>query len=203
MTLLMRESNQALPHQLTKMGGIPLVPFNTDWVRCRRCQEWMQFIGQIALEETAIPVICERKQLLLLLMCTNDPGMCCEWETDSGGNAAILVSKTNLTSLKAPWDKEGFWLEERALSLERCDDSADAYCELFNQAHEEVCGKIGGEPLWIQQEEIPTCRCGATMTFVAQLEHSGEVQFGDGSGSGYVFVCSVCQDQAKFFSQSS
>jgi len=200
MSLLMRECNQAPPHQLTKIGGIPLAPFNTDWVRCRRCQGWMQFIGQIALEETAIPEIRERKQLLLLFMCTNDPGMCDEWEADSGGNAAILVSTTNLTSLKAPCDKEEFLLEEGLLSLEKCDDSADAYCELFDQAQAEVYGKIGGEPFWIQREETPTCRCGATMTFVAQLEHSGEVQFTD--GSGYVFVCSVCQDQAKLFSQS-
>ncbi|MBN3880621.1 MULTISPECIES: DUF1963 domain-containing protein [unclassified Nostoc] len=200
MALLIRESNQAPFLQLTKMGGNPLAPPNTQWVGCTVCGGWMQFIGQIDLEETAIKEVCERKQLLLIFMCTNNPGMCDEWDADLGGNAGILVDKTNLTSLEAPCDKEEFLLEETLLTLDECNDSADTYCQFFNQSQNQVCGKIGGEPLWIQTDETPICSCGARMTFVVQLEHSAEVQFGD-AGAGYGFVCLVCQQRAKFLFQ--
>lgn len=59
MALLMRESHQAPLHQLTKMGGKPLSPPNTQWVSCRVCGALMQFLGQIDLEETAIKGICD------------------------------------------------------------------------------------------------------------------------------------------------
>lgn len=201
MALLMRKLSLVPPYELTKVGGLPYALPNTGWVRCRTCRSLMQFLGQIDLEETAIPDICHRKQLLLIFMCTNDPGMCDEWEPDSGGNAAILVSKTTAMSVEVPCDREDFILEETLLALEECDDSSDAYCELFNQSKGEVYGKLGGEPLWIQCDKTPRCDCGAKMTFVIQLEYSGEVEFGD-AGSGYGFVCSICQDRAKFFSQS-
>jgi hypothetical protein len=200
MALLMRESNQVPLHQLTKMGGKPLAPPNTQWVSCRVCGAWMQFLGQIDLEATAIKEVCKRKQLLLIFMCSNNPGLCDEWDADLGGNAAILVSKTNLASLEPPCDKEEFLSEEILLTLDECDDSADTYCDILNQSQNQICGKIGGEPLWIQDDETPICSCGARMTFVFQLEYSAEVQFGD-SGSGYGFVCSVCQQGAKFLWQ--
>lgn len=200
MALLMRESNQAPLHQLTKMGGKPLAPSNTQWVSCSVCGGWMQFIGQIDLEETAIKEVSERKQLLLIFMCTNNPGGCDEWDADLGGNAAILVSKTNQTSLEAPCDKEEFLLEETLLTLDECDDSAYTYCQILNQPQNQVCGKIGGEPVWIQADETPICTCGARMTFIFQLQYSAEIQFGD-AGSGYGFVCLVCQQRAKFLWQ--
>ncbi|BBD60138.1 hypothetical protein NIES2109_29330 [Nostoc sp. HK-01] len=200
MALLMRESNQAPLHQLTKISGKPFAPLNTEWVSCRVCGAWMQFLGQIDLEATIIKGICDRKQLLLLFMCSNNPGMCDEWDADLGGNAAILVSKTNLTSLEPPCDQEEFLSEEILLTLDECDDSADTYCDILNQFQYQICGKIGGEPLWIQDDETPICSCGARMKFVVQLEPSTAFDFGD-SGSGYGFVCSVCQQGAKFLWQ--
>jgi uncharacterized protein YwqG len=76
--------------------------------------------------------------------------------------------------------------------------------------------KLGGEPDWDQDEEIPTCpSCGKEMTFVAQIdsiEHdedhnphridclSPEQQymFGD-VGMIYVFFCKYCLETASVF----
>ena len=37
-------------------------------------------------------------------------------------------------------------------------------------SNETVLGKIGGLPVWIQEDQTPTCNCGTPMTFLALLE---------------------------------
>ncbi len=52
--------------------------------------------------------------------------------------------------------------------------------------------RIGGEPDWIQYEEVPHCSCGNQMSFYAQLDSLGDdVCLGD-CGMIYVFVCWDC-----------
>ena len=59
-------------------------------------------------------------------------------------------------------------------------------------------GQIGGEPSWVQNEETPDCdACGKPMQLAAQLEegpdHRTAMNFGSGSGCGYVFRCGCSQ----------
>ncbi len=194
MALLMRASLQAPPHQLTKMGGIPLANPKTPWFRCSSCDGYLHFVGQVDLEETKIPGICERQQLLLIFFCDHDPGMCDAHDPYAGGNAALLVSKQNLIPFEPPCDPEDFLLDETLFDLEECDDSSDAYNRAFNEDRV-VCGKVGGEPFWTDYDRTPVCRCGNKMTFVVQIEHTGEFEF---YRSTCAFVCSTCLDQAKF-----
>jgi hypothetical protein len=65
-----------------------------------------------------------------------------------------------------------------------------------------VVGKLGGRPLWIQNDETPKCSCGKKMVLVAQLENwaAGGINFGDG-GAGYAFACTRCKAKAKFLWQ--
>ncbi|KAI9130647.1 hypothetical protein ON05_023000 [Acaryochloris sp. CCMEE 5410] len=203
MAFLMREvqNQNTLSSRLTKLGGLPITNSGTEWKRCSSCNNWMHFIGQIDLEETKIPVVEERHQILLFFICTNYPlyaGSCNEWDPDFGGNAAILVPKTNLLELNAPCNDEEFLLDETSVLLEGCDDSSEYYCNAYNKS-DDLCGKIGGEPCWIQYDTTPVCSCGARMTFIAQIEHTGDFEFYE---CGYVFVCPVCQDQAKFLYQT-
>ena len=51
--------------------------------------------------------------------------------------------------------------------------------------------KLGGEPDWIQEPEVPSC-CGKAMTFYGQLDSIGdEIDLAD-CGMIYVFVCFDC-----------
>lgn len=164
----------------------------------------MRFLGQIDLEETDISLIHNRRQLLLIFLCTNYPlnaGTCDEWDPDLGGNAAKLVPKTDLVKLSAPCSDEEFILDETKIRLENCDDSPEHYFKVSYESQFDgygVCGKLGGEPSWTQDDQTPICTCGTNMTFVAQIDWIGDFEI---FSLGYVFVCSVCQDQAKFLIQ--
>jgi hypothetical protein len=52
--------------------------------------------------------------------------------------------------------------------------------------------KLGGEPDWIQGEEIPKCTCGKKMTFYGQLDSIGDSVCLADCGMIYVFVCPDC-----------
>jgi uncharacterized protein YwqG len=94
------------------------------------------------------------------------------------------------------------------ITLQEYDESPskntedDDYCEALDHMGQKVLGKIGGKPLWIQNDETPMCNCGEKMTFLLQLEcyGTGGINFGD-MGSGYAFACSRCIDNAKFLWQ--
>jgi uncharacterized protein YwqG len=52
--------------------------------------------------------------------------------------------------------------------------------------------RLGGSPDFIQADEVPTCSCGRTMAFYAQLDSiNDEFILGD-CGMIYVFVCFDC-----------
>jgi uncharacterized protein YwqG len=66
--------------------------------------------------------------------------------------------------------------------------------------------KVGGYPVWVQDDEIPKCaKCKKPMTFVAQIDSSNHpkadrnINFGD-CGSSYVFLCKT-HDTGKFLWQ--
>lgn len=52
--------------------------------------------------------------------------------------------------------------------------------------------RIGGEPEWLQYEEVPNCSCGKQMSFYAQLDSLGDKHCLGDCGMIYVFVCWEC-----------
>ena len=193
-------------HARGSIGGAPLAEATTRWPMCRTCGGPMQFLAQLPLDECGISELASRGQHLLMFQCGNDPGMCDEWDANGGGNAALLVSDKTLQKLEAP---PGPTLldAESPITFQEYDDSRqdespdDAYCQAL-EADRRVLGKVGGRPLWIQNDETPSCDCGAKMMFVAQLENhgGGGINFGD-SGAGYAFACPTCPRSAKFLFQ--
>ena len=168
----------------------------------------MQFLAQLPLALCGVEGLVTRDQHILLFQCQNQPGMCDEWDADSGGNAAVLVSASGLRLLEVP---SGLTLldAESSVSFREYDDSLeeespdDEYCRAL-EIDPAVLGKVGGRPLWIQGDETPSCDCGERMIFVAQLEchGGGGINFGD-AGAGYAFVCPRCTHSAKFLWQCS
>lgn len=165
----------------------------------------MQFLAQLPLSAHPDPQLAARDQVLLLFQCQNDPGMCDEWDASSGGNAALLCAAGG-AAMAVPAGTTT--LPSRStVAFRHYDDQGgeetpdDAYCALLED-DPEVLGKVGGVPLWIQDDETPACACGRAMTFFAQIENrgGGGINFGD-SGSGYAFVCMACRDGAKFLWQ--
>lgn len=52
--------------------------------------------------------------------------------------------------------------------------------------------RIGGEPDWIQDPDVPACDCAKPMSFYAQIDSLGDaVCIGD-CGMVYVFICWDC-----------
>lgn len=166
----------------------------------------MQFIAQIPLAECAEAVPGRSSQTLLIFQCQNDPGMCDDWDAESGGNRAIIVEAGQGGPLQVP-EGETLLPSESRLRFVTYQANAgespdDAYCDALDEPGSKVVGKVGGNPLWLQDDETPNCECGARMSFICQLEcrGGGGINFGD-AGAGYAFVCPECNDQAKFLWQ--
>lgn len=166
----------------------------------------MQFLAQISLAETEIDELTGRDQILLIFECQNEPGMCDDWDADGGGNAALLVRVDSGGAVDPPTSGETTLPAESLVSLRACDSSVSAETDdhyvAASDDGQNVLGKIGGAPLWIQDDETPDCECGSKMTFVALLEErgGGGLNFG-GGGTGYAFACTKCQDKGKFLWQ--
>ena len=64
----------------------------------------------------------------------------------------------------------------------------------FKYAGEEIGkrSKLGGEPDWIQDEDVPRCKCTQKMTFYGQLDSIGDEYILADCGMVYVFVCFEC-----------
>jgi hypothetical protein len=52
--------------------------------------------------------------------------------------------------------------------------------------------RIGGEPDWIQSEEVPFCTCGKKMSFYGQLDSLGDEYAIADCGMIYAFLCWDC-----------
>ena len=194
---------------VTRFGGLPSIPtdYNFQWPRCSSCGGPMQFLGQIALEDH------DAKRVVLLFMCQNDPGMCDDWEANSGGNRAIIVTFPGASHVADP-PQGGLTVRETAYGARVEDIDSGSYSDAVQQWSRrnncsplQVLGQIGGEPSWIQADETPTCDiCGNQMQFLAQFEpgpdHTTAMNFGD-AGCAYVFRCSCAQQSAKLLWQCS
>lgn len=205
MSKLLIEDGAAVPD--ATVGGTPLAPANTPWPVCSTCRAHMQFLSQLPMREVREDLIHLEDKVLLLFQCQSQPGLCDEWDPESGGNAALLVSSLARVPLEIPQGATLLPAESR-IGFVPYDDSAceetpdDSYCAEVDAADSKIIGKAGGVPLWIQGDETPHCSCGEPMVFVAQLEASGGggINFGD-AGAGYAFVCASCHSSAKFLWQ--
>jgi hypothetical protein len=165
----------------------------------------MQFLAQLSLQGVE-EADAHQDQTLLLFQCQAEPGMCDDWDASSGGNAALLVDAVNRVPMTVPAGETLLPAESRLRFVQyaqRAGDSPDdAYCDACDAPGSQVVGKLGGSPLWIQDDETPTCECGAMMKFIAQLERhgGGGINFG-GEGAGYAFLCPQCRQSAKFLWQ--
>jgi hypothetical protein len=168
-----------------RVGGRPLVLAGFEWPRCKACGGPMQFEFYIPLDE--FHGLAGRA--LLAFQCQNQPGLCDEWDPNSGGNCAVVVDAAGSVAVEPPrltsaQDKQ-FKGDRTLIEPPRALVSASI--------EESAVGTVGGEPVWVQADETPTCTCGAQMTLAMQLDeaaHDG-LNFG-GGGTAYTFVCSPC-----------
>ena len=177
----------------TRFGGRPLVSDASDfaWPVCAECGGAMQFLGQIAVPSTG-----GEPALLALFMCVSER-ICSTWEPDSGANRAMLMLGERFT-LRTPAIEDESTLRAAmygAMIWEMAGDDYDDARRIWHETHEgggrSMLGCHGGEPAWIQFEEVPVCGCGAPMAFVAQLEEGPDYRtaMNFGGGSAYVFRC--------------
>ncbi|MEU9213956.1 hypothetical protein AB0D27_40210 [Streptomyces sp. NPDC048415] len=162
-----------------RTGGVPLVPGEFVWPRCRECGRAMQFLAHLPLDIGVVAVF----------FCQNDPGMCDDWDATAGANRAYLFSG-ELAPATVPADGETLLGAVTALRLHPADKPTE----------EPVLGRLGGEPDWIQGDETPGCPlCAHRMTFTAELEEGYDfatsANFG-GGGRGYLFNCQPCSEAA-------
>jgi hypothetical protein len=166
----------------------------------------MRFIARLSLDALGV-LSPARRQTLLIFMCGADPGMCADFDPESGGNAALLVDSSAAVGMAVPPGPTLLGGVSPVRPIEYDDtpneSGEDPYCDHM-VADSTVLGKAGGAPHWIQNDETPQCPCGRSMTFVAQLEDrgAGGINFGD-AGTGYAFVCHGCPNQARFLWQCS
>lgn len=194
----------------TCFGGLPSVPASYDftWPTCQTCEGYMQFLGQIRVPD----VKDKPAKLILLFMCQNDPGMCDDWDANSGDNKAMAVPAIDLALAKAPdTEDETIRAIRHGASIYESEsdhyyEARDTWIELTHKAASDILGQWLGEPCWIQADESPECNeCSQPMHFVASLEQGpgndfSEMNFG-GSGCAYVFDCPCSDTSAKFLWQ--
>lgn len=203
MTTLMIEAGPSAPDALvTRTGGVPLALAGTEWPCCASCEHPMQFLAQVVLDDLVEGGGEGKRGVLALFACQNDPGMCDDWEPNSGGNRALLLPLDGLEPLRQPESEAPLVLGEvRAVVLEResqddYDLAREAWAARSERPESSVLGQLGGRPAWIQADETPSCpSCARTMPFIIQLEegpdHSTAMNFG-GAGSAYAFACEPC-----------
>lgn len=180
----------------TSFGGLPVKNIDKDfkYPKCKTCKTEMQYQGKI---KTDIG-------LELIFMCQNDPGMCDEWDADSGGNKVVIIDSENLEFFTPDNHKAAIREIEygsKIVEIEANDyENAIEKCE-FNDR--DVLGFQFGEPEWIQGDETPNCNCcNDKMRFVALLEEGSDMRtaMNFGGGTGYLFDCKA-RKTAKFLWQ--
>jgi hypothetical protein len=154
----------------------------------------MQFVMQVTLTE---------KDIGLVFMCQNQPGLCDEWDPNAGGNVVRVVASDGVATIRPPGmgaTMLPFQMNLDAVPFEGTYESALRDATLPRQ----ILGKLGGTPDWIQADETPLCNaCGSAMSFVGQFEQAndGKVEVNFGGGLAYMFHCGCPSASPKFLWQ--
>jgi hypothetical protein len=198
--LMYRQDGPAGTSADTLFGGAPSVGPDFAWPICASCSGAMMFLGQIR------PTAADR--LLLVFMCSNDPGMCDEWDADAGGNAVLTATSDGLRLADIPTEgdvvRPRYGAQVEPVTAKDYDAARSHWGEAHDGRQREVLGQLGGVASWLQGDETPTCTaCNTPMTLAAQLEtgpdYATEMNFG--GGCGYVFDCGCGQGTPKFLWQ--
>lgn len=178
---------EATDNPFTKFGGQPKWVTDPQWPLSKSLQKPMQFIGQIALEETMFPGA--KGKVAYLFMTDDDVDT---YSPDSGENAVIIQPSAEaplvscINEATGPTIDGEYGVELGAPEPDNVDESAFG-------------NKIAGIPAWLQDDETPE---RGDWQFLLQLD-SGEVpfyvNFGD-SGVGYAFI-NEAGTQGKFLWQ--
>ena len=147
----------------TRTGGVPLAPPGFEWPQCAECDGPMQFQAQIRLDD----IDPAEHGLFSIFMCENEPGLCLEWEPDSGGNRAF-VFRSDLVPAAVPSDGVVLLPEVSAIAYAA---TPEVHYERARQRwHSEtggplrhVLGQVGGAPQWLQDDEALACGCGVAI----------------------------------------
>lgn len=193
---------------VTRTGGLPLVPEGFVWPQCSTHEAPMMFVAQLRLEDLASSDPSPHagaEGLLAIWVCQNDPGDCDSWDPLDGANTAQIYGGPGLTPAAAPKTGVALRPASSAVTFQRIDaegydEARTAWAKSTGESPRKVLGGLGGEPSWLQGEEVPACpSCERPMDFAAHLEegqdHVDEVNFG-GGGCGYAFLCRPCAEAA-------
>jgi len=201
-TLLIHAPANQDTGQGTLFGGRPIIPSASAsafiWPVCRSCRKPMQFLGRLMIpEDQTIP-----RHLILLFQCHNEPGMCDDWESDKGGNCALIVPEGPVDYAQPPahpdilrptlYTATTVVVPGSTAEPHSYVDAMQAWTSVTGRPKREILGQILGSPEWIQADQSPSCStCGAPMKFVAQLEegpdHQSSMNFA--GGAAYIFEC--------------
>ena len=175
----------------TRFGGRPLVaPRAFEWPHCTDCDLGlpMRFLGQLAFLGDA-----DDPKLALLFMCDHDG--CDTWDADSGANRVLTVSDQSLDICEPPVSgalrEPIYGARIEPWPGDSYDDARSAWAEANGGQRRRVLGQYGGAPSWLQGDDTPSCACGKTMEFVAQLEEGPDSAaiMNFGGGCAYLFRC--------------
>lgn len=152
---------------------------------CKECKSPMSHIISLDLSKTSISY----EGYIAVFQCQNDPGMCDDWDPNSGGNAVKYHKDLNCSCSS-----------EYLSSLQTEAEDNEEFLD-YIESIDNYCGKIEGEPLWIQDDETPSCACGKKMGFIAQVEERAHTSYNfGGGGCSYIFHCQDCKE-SKFLWQ--
>ncbi|MDN3354185.1 DUF1963 domain-containing protein [Actinomadura sp. DC4] len=192
----------------TRIGGMPLMPVGFSWPTCATCARPMQFVAQLLLQDLSsfdAVQVANRRGMLSIFMCQNDPGLCSDWDPASGGNRALLFPDVGLVPAAVPAQgntllPDACRIEYTKIGVDGYDEARNSWCRASDRPLPDVLGQLGGIPSWLQGDETQSCpSCAQPMTFVAQFEEGNDLRaaanFG-GGGCGYSFACSPCQKAA-------
>jgi hypothetical protein len=192
-----------------RIGGRPML-HGQSWPHCGHCESALKFIAQVPLRVVIAPNVPD--ELLLMFICASGNPAC---RTSAGIRANAGVRTPRSAGMPSPIPGN-----DRTLLLPDSDGARLAFFPLGSEVNERVrnynvamnhhpmgtvLGQCGELPVWIQEDETPTCQsCGVRMRFAVQLEATGGggIPLGD-AGCAYGFVCLRCAGSAAVVTQSA
>jgi len=169
------------------IGGMPRISARR-WPKCTDCSKPMSHV--MTLRRHTKRLALHKHAGLAVFMCLNEETAgCCEtFEPFAGANAVLLLSEKEMKSRPRhqPPANASPPVERLAIRYQRTFEPDP----ISEDIHGELDDKVGGYPVWYQQEHVPKCpSCGVAMRFVAQLNEVAEpLNFG-GGGVAYLFLC--------------
>ena len=176
--------SSTLPQQARledKLGGLPWGLPAARWPMCATCGKPQTLLAELGHSSDRLDLMADGR-VLFVFHCNNEPGMCDDWDQDSGGNAAFILERDELCDGQTPVpDPEPpSYPEARVARWLQRDDGLDAglYSSFFREASylslgEEIISsvpmstRLGGVPAWIQSaDEAPQ----GEWRFIGQLD---------------------------------